>query len=223
MYLHSNVYPYLCFVCVCVQKSKETANNSPAPSSPPPAKRRRQNSSSTVATPVAVVVSENVDSGIAASQSPKFDIDYDTLHTTTSSSRRSAAVAQLLNRPMFAAPRQDPVEIDINDVSLAMRDKNINPSSLKFGFLGLGGMGSGIVKNLINSGHKVVVWNRTFTKCRKFELAGAEVAPTPSDVIDKVDITFSCVADPVAAKEVNARFGSVFYRLAITFKTKVRL
>lgn len=83
-----------------------------------------------------------------------------------------------------------------------MRGKHINPSSLKFGFLGLGVMGSGIVKNLINTGHKVVVWNRTYSKCRKFELAGAEVAPTPSDVIDKVDITFSCVADPVAAKEV---------------------
>lgn len=35
------------------------------------------------------------------------------------------------------------------------------PSSLKFGFLGLGIMGSGIVKNLLNSGHSVVVWNRT--------------------------------------------------------------
>lgn len=90
----------------------------------------------------------------------------------------------------------------MNDVSSTLKMKNINPSALKFGFLGLGIMGSGIVKNLINSGHKVVVWNRTFNKCRKFELAGAEVAPTPCDVIDKVDITFSCVADPLAAKEM---------------------
>lgn len=35
---------------------------------------------------------------------------------------------------------------------------------MKFGFLGLGIMGSGIVKNLLNSGHKVVVWNRTASK-----------------------------------------------------------
>lgn len=94
----------------------------------------------------------------------------------------------------------------MNDVSSTLKLKNINPSALKFGFLGLGIMGSGIVKNLINSGHKVVVWNRTSNKCRKFEEAGAEVAPTPSDVVDKVDITFSCVADPMAAKEVICFF-----------------
>lgn len=35
---------------------------------------------------------------------------------------------------------------------------------MKFGFLGLGIMGSGIVKNLLNSGHKVIIWNRTAAK-----------------------------------------------------------
>lgn len=63
-------------------------------------------------------------------------------------------------------------------------------------------MGCGIVKNLIDSGHKVVVWNRTSEKCRKFGDAGAEIAQTPSDVIDRVDITFSCVSDPSAAKQM---------------------
>ena len=45
-----------------------------------------------------------------------------------------------------------------------LKEKNVQPSSLKFGFLGLGIMGSGIVKNLLNSGHKVIVWNRTTEK-----------------------------------------------------------
>lgn len=128
------------------------------------------------------------------------DEDLDSSYTP--SPRRNFAAAQLLNRPALAT-RPEPAELDMNDVSSTLKMKNINPSALKFGFLGLGIMGSGIVKNLINSGHKVVVWNRTFNKCRKFELAGAEVAPTPCDVIDKVDITFSCVADPLAAKEVS--------------------
>lgn len=94
----------------------------------------------------------------------------------------------------------------MNDISQTLKMKNINPSSLKFGFLGLGTMGTGIVKNLLNSGHKVVVWNRTFTKCSKFKEAGADVARTPGDVIDQVDITFSCVADPSAVKEVRKQF-----------------
>ena len=49
-------------------------------------------------------------------------------------------------------------------VTQTLKEKNIQPSSLKFGFLGLGIMGSGIVKNLLNSGHKVIVWNRTSEK-----------------------------------------------------------
>lgn len=93
----------------------------------------------------------------------------------------------------------------MQSVSQTLKSKNINPSSLRFGFLGLGIMGCGIVRNLINSGHKVVVWNRTIAKCRKFEEAGAEVAPTPCDVIDRVDITFSCVSDPLAAKQVSCK------------------
>jgi len=42
--------------------------------------------------------------------------------------------------------------------------KNISPSQLRFGFIGLGNIGSGIVKNLLNSGHKVTVWNRSTEK-----------------------------------------------------------
>lgn len=87
-------------------------------------------------------------------------------------------------------------------VSETLKSKNINPSPLRFGFLGLGIMGGGIVKNLLNSGHKVVVWNRTLEKCRKFEEIGAEIMHTPCDVVDNVDITFSCVSDPWVAKEV---------------------
>ena len=55
---------------------------------------------------------------------------------------------------------------------------------------------SGIVKNLLNSGHTVIVWNRTTDKVRDFVEAGATEALTPSDVIADADITFSCVSDP---------------------------
>lgn len=64
-------------------------------------------------------------------------------------------------------------------------------------------MGSGIVKNLINSGHNVCVYNRTHDKTEKFEKAGAKVMLTPSDVIEHADITFSCVSDPEALQNVR--------------------
>ena len=45
-----------------------------------------------------------------------------------------------------------------------MFGKRADLKKLDFGFLGLGIMGSGIVKNLLNSGHTVTVWNRTVEK-----------------------------------------------------------
>nr|CAD7400299.1 unnamed protein product [Timema cristinae] len=50
--------------------------------------------------------------------------------------------------------------LDLKKVTETLKNKNICPSSMKFGFLGLGIMGSGIVKNLLHSGHTVIVWNR---------------------------------------------------------------
>ena len=44
--------------------------------------------------------------------------------------------------------------------------RNIIPTPMKIGFLGLGIMGSGMVFNLLKSGHEVTVWNRTSAKVR---------------------------------------------------------
>uniref|UniRef100_A0ABD2VXM9 PWWP domain-containing protein n=1 Tax=Trichogramma kaykai TaxID=54128 RepID=A0ABD2VXM9_9HYME len=73
----------------------------------------------------------------------------------------------LLNRPTHISKPETP-PLDVATVSQALKDKNIQASDLKFGFLGLGIMGSGIVKNLLNSGHKVVIWNRSNEKSQGF-------------------------------------------------------
>ncbi|XP_074110544.1 nucleosome-destabilizing factor [Cotesia typhae] len=119
----------------------------------------------------------------------------------------------LLNRPAnIARPVTPPM--DVLTLSQTLKEKNILPSNLKFGFLGLGIMGSGIVKNLINSGHSVIVWNRTQEKCNDFVKAGADHGLTPSDVVQAADITFSCVADPQAAKDMV--FGNCGVLMEIT-------
>ncbi|XP_068623190.1 cytokine-like nuclear factor N-PAC isoform X1 [Battus philenor] len=109
--------------------------------------------------------------------------------------------SSLLHRPSNIL-RPDTPPLDLENVSETLLEKNIKASQMKFGFLGLGIMGSGIVKNLLNSGHKVLVWNRTGAKCKDFEKVGATIAVTPCDVVEEADITFSCVADPQAAKEM---------------------
>jgi len=116
--------------------------------------------------------------------------------------KSSAAVSGLLDRPTLARPASPSTGIDLVTSSQTLREKDIQPSKLTFGFLGLGIMGSGMVKNLLNSGHNVIVWNRTTEKVRDFVEAGAKEVLTPSDVIADSDITFSCVSDPQAAKDL---------------------
>ena len=115
----------------------------------------------------------------------------------------SSAISSFLDRPyLHRPPPTSPTLIDMSSSSKVLAEKDIQPSKLKFGFLGLGIMGSGCVKNLLNSGHSVTVWNRTLEKCKDFVKAGAKEALTPGDVIAESDITFSCVADPQVAKDM---------------------
>ena len=69
-------------------------------------------------------------------------------HTSTS---KKTSVGSFLDRP--TADRPISPTFDITSSSKVLADKDIQPSTLSFGFLGLGIMGSGIVKNLINSGN----------------------------------------------------------------------
>jgi len=133
------------------------------------------------------------------------DEDLDLTPSNHVNNRKSAssAVSSFLDRPYLnRPPPSSPTLVDMSSASKVLADKDIQPSSLKFGFLGLGIMGSGIVKNLLNSGHSVTVWNRTNDKCKDFAKAGAKEAITPGDVIAESDITFSCVADPQVAKDM---------------------
>ena len=61
------------------------------------------------------------------------------------------------------------------------------------GFIGIGIMGSGMSRNLVNAGHDVVVWNRT--RSRAEEIDGATVADSPAGVAAACDIVMICVSD----------------------------
>ncbi|KAJ2945097.1 hypothetical protein O0L34_g9153 [Tuta absoluta] len=80
--------------------------------------------------------------------------------------------SSLLHRPSNIL-RPDTPPLDLENVSETLLEKRIQASQMKFGFLGLGIMGSGVVKNLLNSGHKVVVWNRTQAKVRASQALGS--------------------------------------------------
>lgn len=67
--------------------------------------------------------------------------------------------------------------------------------------LGLGAMGSRMAQRLIDRGHRVVVFNRTTSKSRPLEAAGANVASSPREAARDAEIVISVVTDDAASRE----------------------
>ncbi|XP_077518729.1 nucleosome-destabilizing factor isoform X2 [Amblyomma americanum] len=164
-------------------------------------KRTSSESSSTGSAPAkrnkAAAVAEKSSSAAAATPNNNTSSLNSITNATSSSSKPSS---NLLRQSYITRPVTPP--LDVERISDVLREKRVSPSNLKFGFLGLGNMGQGMVKNLLNSGHHITVWNRTPSKCRDFVKAGAVKGLTPADVVAASDITFSCVSNSVAAKEM---------------------
>jgi 3-hydroxyisobutyrate dehydrogenase len=63
------------------------------------------------------------------------------------------------------------------------------------GFIGLGIMGQGMARNIMNAGYTVVVWNRTAAKMEALVAEGATAAATPANLAAQCDIIITCVSD----------------------------
>ncbi|HET8780111.1 MAG TPA: NAD(P)-dependent oxidoreductase [Agromyces sp.] len=69
------------------------------------------------------------------------------------------------------------------------------------GFLGLGSMGSGMARNLVDAGHTVRVWNRSPEAVDELVAAGAERAESASDAL-AAHVSFSMLANDEAVESV---------------------
>ena len=70
------------------------------------------------------------------------------------------------------------------------------------GYVGLGVMGGGVVRRLLDAGHMVTVWNRTREKADPLLAAGARWADSPREVAERSEITFTMVTNTAAVKAV---------------------
>ena len=71
------------------------------------------------------------------------------------------------------------------------------------GFVGLGLMGSRIVKRLLDAGHQVSGYNRTRAKAEALIQAGMQWKGTPGEVAQAADIMFSMVMDTAALSSIT--------------------
>jgi len=72
------------------------------------------------------------------------------------------------------------------------------------GYVGLGAMGSRVVKRLLDAGHTVTGYNRTKSKAQWLLDAGMQWADSPREVAETADIVFTMVTNTQALHEVTS-------------------
>ena len=73
----------------------------------------------------------------------------------------------------------------------------------KVAFIGLGVMGYPMARHLLNKGHEVTVYNRTFAKAQTWvDTYGGRCCPTPKEAAEGQDIVFTCVGNDNDLREV---------------------
>jgi 3-hydroxyisobutyrate dehydrogenase-like beta-hydroxyacid dehydrogenase len=70
------------------------------------------------------------------------------------------------------------------------------------GFVGLGVMGGGVARRLLDAGHPLTVWNRTREKADPLLDAGARWGESPRDVAEASEFVFTMVTNTAAVRAV---------------------
>jgi 3-hydroxyisobutyrate dehydrogenase-like beta-hydroxyacid dehydrogenase len=73
---------------------------------------------------------------------------------------------------------------------------------MKIAYLGLGHMGSGMVRCLLRAGHSLRVWNRSGDKMAPLVAEGAVGCASPENAIEGVDLLISCLMDDASIHAV---------------------
>ncbi len=84
---------------------------------------------------------------------------------------------------------------------------------MKIGFIGVSGMGSGMVMNLLRGGHDVTVYNRTRAKAEALVEKGAKVANSISQAC-QTEVVWTMLADDNAVESVVFNDGGVIASLS---------
>jgi 3-hydroxyisobutyrate dehydrogenase len=79
------------------------------------------------------------------------------------------------------------------------------------GFVGLGIMGQGMVRNLLSANFTVHIWNRTPSKMDTLIEAGAIAASSPADVAAHAEIIIICVSDTADVEQVVLQDSGIIF------------
>ncbi len=89
------------------------------------------------------------------------------------------------------------------NATFAPRRPKTGNAVAELGFVGLGVMGGGIAKRLLDAGNAVTGWNRTKEKAQWLIDTGLRWADTPRGVAEASDVTFTMVTNTAAVQAVT--------------------
>ncbi len=81
------------------------------------------------------------------------------------------------------------------------------------GFIGLGSMGLPIATNLVESGYRLRVYNRTPQKAQSLVDKGAQLANSPADVVEQGGFVISMLANDQALEDIVLGEGGILEKL----------
>ncbi len=84
---------------------------------------------------------------------------------------------------------------------------------MKIAFIGLGNMGSHMVRHLLRAGHDVTVWNRTLSKADPLRTEGAKVGKSAGETVKDAETVITMLADDRAVESAVLHSGGVIDNL----------
>jgi 3-hydroxyisobutyrate dehydrogenase-like beta-hydroxyacid dehydrogenase len=81
-------------------------------------------------------------------------------------------------------------------------EMSTSQGAMRVGFAGLGSMGSGVVRRLLDAGFPVTGWNRTKAKAEPLIADGMEWAETPAGLAERCDVVCTMLTDARAVEAV---------------------
>jgi 3-hydroxyisobutyrate dehydrogenase-like beta-hydroxyacid dehydrogenase len=77
-----------------------------------------------------------------------------------------------------------------------------NPSGTRIGVVGLGVMGGGMASRMLETGHRIVVYNRTAARARPLAERGAIIAGSPAELAAQCDLVLVSLANETVVDEI---------------------
>ncbi|GFY46115.1 putative oxidoreductase GLYR1 [Trichonephila inaurata madagascariensis] len=133
------------------------------------------------------------------------------LNTIQKPTRRSDDIlTQISSIPFLHITYSRPIDVLSWCTSPNMKELYMR---LKIGFISSGLMGQIIMKNLLNAGHNVCVWNRTPKKCKESVDARARQFSSLEDLLRNCHIVFSLLSGSEAVKYMVLGNGGILQTL----------